>query len=50
MRLGPVITGLLFASSLTAAAATTQPPVTFSRDVLPLLQKSCLGWVRGGGY
>ena len=38
MRLGPVFSGLLFAASVVTAA--TQP-VTFSRDVLPVLQKSC---------
>jgi hypothetical protein len=48
MRLGPVINGLLFASALTSAAATTQPPVTFSRDVLLLLQRSCQGCHRPG--
>ena len=39
MRLGPVFSGLLLASTLTAAA--TQPPVTFSKDVLPIFEKSC---------
>jgi hypothetical protein len=39
MRLGPVFSGLLLASALTAA--TTPPPVTFSKDVLPIFEKSC---------
>ncbi len=45
MRLEPVISGVLFASALMAA---TSEPVTFSRDVLPVLQKSCQGCHRPG--
>jgi hypothetical protein len=45
MRLEPVISGVLFASALMAA---TSEPVTFSRDVLPVLQKSCQGCHRRG--
>jgi hypothetical protein len=46
MRLSPVCSGLLFA--FTVASAATQTPVTFSKDVLPLLQKSCQGCHRPG--
>src|ERR1700722_18686201 len=45
MRLQPVISGVLFASALMAA---TTEPVTFSKDVLPVLQKSCQGCHRPG--
>ncbi len=38
MRLGPVFSGLLFASAM---AGATEPPVTFFKDVLPVMQKSC---------
>jgi hypothetical protein len=41
-----LISGLLFACSLTAA--NSPPPVTFSKDVLPVLQKSCQGCHRPG--
>jgi hypothetical protein len=44
MRLGPVGSGLLFASALSAAAQ----PVTFSKDVLPVLEKRCQGCHRPG--
>src|ERR1700692_24500 len=46
MRLEPVITGLLFAFS--SAAATNPSPVTFTRDVAPVLQKNCQGCHRPG--
>jgi hypothetical protein len=46
MRLEPLISGLLFASAL--IAAPDQPPVTFSKDVLPVLQKNCQGCHRPG--
>src|SRR6266487_4089356 len=39
MRLEPVITGLLFAFASTAA--TNPSPVTFTKDVAPVLQKNC---------
>jgi hypothetical protein len=46
MRLGPVITGLLFA--LVSTAATNPSPVTFTNDVLPVLEKNCQGCHRPG--
>ena len=46
MRLSPVCSGLLFA--FTVARAATETPVTFSKDVLPVLQKSCQGCHRPG--
>jgi hypothetical protein len=46
MRLEPVITGLLFA--FTSTAATNQLPVTFTKDVLPVLEKNCQGCHRPG--
>jgi len=39
MRLEPVISGLLIA--FTATAATNPLPVTFTKDVAPVLQKNC---------
>jgi hypothetical protein len=46
MRLEPVITGLLIA--FTATAATNPLPVTFTKDVAPVLQKNCQGCHRPG--
>jgi mono/diheme cytochrome c family protein len=46
MRLGPVIVGLLFAFASTAA--TNPLPVTFTKDVAPVLQKNCQGCHRPG--
>jgi hypothetical protein len=46
MRFEPMIPGVLFASAVIAAA--DQSPVTFSKDVLPVLQKSCQGCHRPG--
>ena len=46
MRLGPVFSGLLFVSVCVHAAS--QPPVTFFKDVLPVLQKSCQDCHRAG--
>src|SRR5947209_1891416 len=39
MRLEPVITGLLFAFASTAA--TNPSPVTFAKDIAPILQNRC---------
>ena len=46
MRLEPVISGLLFAFA--ATAATNPSPVTFTKDVAPVLQKNCQGCHRPG--
>jgi hypothetical protein len=46
MRLEPAITGLLIA--FTATAATNPSPVTFTKDVAPVLQKNCQGCHRPG--
>jgi len=46
MRLEPVISGLLFA--FTSTAATNPSPVTFTKDVAPVLQKNCQGCHRPG--
>src|SRR5579859_2543268 len=46
MRLEPVIVGLLFAFASTAA--TNPSPVTFTKDVAPVLQKNCQGCHRPG--
>jgi len=46
MRLEPMISGLLFA--FTATAATNPLPVTFTKDVAPVLQKNCQGCHRPG--
>jgi len=46
MRLEPVIIGLLFA--LASTAATNPSPVTFTKDVAPVLQKNCQGCHRPG--
>jgi hypothetical protein len=46
MRLEPVIVGLLFACASTAA--TNPSPVTFTKDVAPVLQKNCQGCHRPG--
>ena len=46
MRLEPVITGLLIAFS--ATAATNPLPVTFTKDVAPVLEKNCQGCHRPG--
>src|SRR5690242_13114638 len=39
MRLEPVISGLLFA--FTSTAATNPSPVTFTKDIAPVLQQNC---------
>ena len=46
MRLEPIITGLLCAFASTAA--TNPSPVTFTKDVAPVLQKNCQGCHRPG--
>jgi hypothetical protein len=46
MRLEPVIVGLLFA--FTSTAATNPSAVTFTKDVAPVLQKNCQGCHRPG--
>jgi hypothetical protein len=46
MRIEPVIAGLLFAFA--SSAATNSSPVTFSKDVLPVLEKNCQGCHRPG--
>src|SRR5947208_3763442 len=46
MRPEPVIVGLLFAFASTAA--TNPSPVTFTKDVVPVLQKNCQGCHRPG--
>jgi hypothetical protein len=46
MYLEPVITGFLFAFAV--SAATTPTPVTFSKDVLSILEKNCQGCHRPG--
>ena len=46
MRLEPVVSGLLIA--FTATAATNPLPVTFTKDVAPILQKNCQGCHRPG--
>src|SRR5258705_9993597 len=46
MRPEPVIVGLLFAFASTAA--TNPSPVTFTKDVAPILQKNCQGCHRPG--
>src|SRR6185437_4536199 len=46
MRPEPVIVGLLFA--FTSTAATNPSPVTFTKDVAPVLQKNCQGCHRPG--
>src|SRR5690242_10472518 len=46
MRFEPVIVGLLFAFASTAA--TNPSPVTFTKDVAPVLQKNCQGCHRPG--
>src|SRR5580658_2454034 len=46
MRPKPAIAGMLLACALTAA--TNRPPVTFSKDVLPVLEKNCQGCHRPG--
>ena len=46
MRLEPVIVGLLFAFASTAA--TNPSPVTFTKDVAPVLEKNCQGCHRPG--
>jgi len=46
MRLEPVIVGLLFACASTAA--TNPSPVTFTKDVAPVLQNNCQGCHRPG--
>jgi hypothetical protein len=46
MRFEPVISGLCFA--LAATAATNTSPVTFSKDVAPVLEKNCQGCHRPG--
>ena len=46
MYLEPVITGFLFAFAVSAATSPT--PVTFSKDVLPILEKNCQGCHRPG--
>src|SRR5579872_4175587 len=46
MRLEPVIAGFLFAFASTAA--TNPSPVTFTKDVAPVLQKNCQGCHRPG--
>src|SRR5260370_7443107 len=46
MRLEPVIVGLLFACASTAA--TNPSPVTFTKDVAPVLEKNCQGCHRPG--
>ena len=46
MRLEPIISGLLFAFA--ATAATNPLPVTFTKDVAPVLQKNCQACHRPG--
>ena len=46
MRLEPIISGLLFAFA--AIAATNPLPVTFTKDVAPVLQKNCQACHRPG--
>src|SRR5690349_19361415 len=46
MRLEPIISGLLCAVATTAA--TNPSPVTFTKDVAPILQKNCQGCHRPG--
>jgi hypothetical protein len=46
MRLEPVIAGMLYV--LPCGAATAPPPVTFTRDVAPILEKNCQGCHRPG--
>jgi hypothetical protein len=46
MRLEPVIVGLLIAFASTAA--TNPSPVTFTKDVAPVLEKNCQGCHRPG--
>jgi hypothetical protein len=46
MRLEPIISGLLFAFA--ATAATNPLPVTFTKDVAPVLQKNCQSCHRPG--
>src|SRR6266850_4790668 len=46
MRPEPVIVGLLFAFASTAA--TNPSPVTFTKDVAPVLQANCQGCHRPG--
>src|SRR5271163_4106295 len=46
MYLERIATGLLCALASTAAASP--PPVTFSKDVLPILQNNCQGCHRPG--
>src|ERR1043166_4492108 len=46
MRLEPVIIGLLFAYASTAA--TNPSPVTFTKDVAPVLERNCQGCHRPG--
>src|SRR3984893_8088066 len=45
MRLEPVVVGML---SRVAYAATAPSPVTFTRDVAPILEKHCQGCHRPG--
>src|SRR5580698_6704773 len=46
MRLESLVSGVLFAGALIAAPEPS--PVTFSKDVLPVLQKNCQGCHRPG--